>query len=369
MDEKITRGVQPGAIKALIYGVEGVGKSTLAGRIPGALFIDLEGSTRRLDVARLERPGSWEALLGQVRRFRDARPVGYGALVIDTADWAEQLAIEAVVARHQAKGIEDFGYGKGWVYLHEEFGKLLNLLSDIAEGGAHAVLVAHAQITKFEQPDQTGAYDRWSLKLSRRVAATAKEWADEVFFLDYETVVVADADGKARARGGTERVIRTQHSAAWDAKDRFGLAARLPLDWEPIAPAFAGSAAPAAAPAPAGAGGAGPGVSPDVNPDEEPDTGRAPGPGPADGPGGGPLPALRQLMAADGVTEAELMAAVAHRGYYPADMALADLDPEFLSGWAVALWPQVSELARSLRAPAPATASLDAGVYDSDIPF
>lgn len=47
-------------IKVVIYGQEGVGKSTLAAAFPGAVFIDCEGSTTRMNVRRLQKPTSWQ---------------------------------------------------------------------------------------------------------------------------------------------------------------------------------------------------------------------------------------------------------------------------------------------------------------------
>lgn len=56
---EITRGKIQKAKKVVIYGPEGIGKSTFAARFPGAVFIDTEGSTNDMDVARLPRPTSW----------------------------------------------------------------------------------------------------------------------------------------------------------------------------------------------------------------------------------------------------------------------------------------------------------------------
>ena len=63
MDFQETNGIQHGAgIKTVIYGQEGVGKSSLAAQFPGAVFIDCEGSTSKMDVRRLPKPTSWEML-------------------------------------------------------------------------------------------------------------------------------------------------------------------------------------------------------------------------------------------------------------------------------------------------------------------
>ena len=50
----ITRGVVPCAQKVVVYGVEGIGKTTFASQFPDPLFVDVEGGTRHLDVARVD---------------------------------------------------------------------------------------------------------------------------------------------------------------------------------------------------------------------------------------------------------------------------------------------------------------------------
>jgi len=243
----IITGKQPGAVKVVVYGVEGVGKSTLAAQFPEALFIDTEGSTRYMDVARLEfAPKTWAMLMEQVKWFKDTKPARYQTLVIDTADWAEQLAIEHVLNSHKisgnpASGIEDYGYSKGYTYLAEEYAKLLNLLSDVVESGRNVVLTAHAQIKAFTLPEESGSYDRWELKMSKKTSALTKEWADLLLFANFETIVIKD-DGKAKGRGGSTRVMYAEHSATWDAKNRHGLPAKMPFDYSSIASVVTGAA-------------------------------------------------------------------------------------------------------------------------------
>lgn len=156
---QIIRGKQKTALKVVVYGPEGIGKSTFAAQFPNPLFIDTEGGTKHMDVARTPKPTSWVMLLGLVKECI-ADPSLCGTLIIDTMDWAELLCSRYVCDKAQKKSIEEFGYGKGYTYLMEEFGSLLNTLNELVERGVNVVVTAHAKMRKFEQPDELGAYDR-----------------------------------------------------------------------------------------------------------------------------------------------------------------------------------------------------------------
>lgn len=350
----ITRGIQQKPLKVVVYGPEGIGKSTFASMFPDPLFIDTEGSTARMDVARTDTPTSLAMLMQILTEVRDTAPCK--TLVIDTIDWAERLCIAAVCAKNGKAGIEDFGYGKGYSYVYEEMGRILNLLNDIWERGMHIVITAHAAIRKFEQPDEMGAYDRWELKLINspkcNSCAMVKEWADMVLFANYKTfAVAADKDSKKmKARGG-ERVMYTTHNPCWDAKNRFGLAPELPFDFGQIAHILGGSSAlaPAAAPAP-------------VQQTAQPPASRAEPPKPAPVsdtpltvtdldkfqpisdpvviPDGIP-PALADLMRQNNVTESEIQFVVGMRGYFPENMPIANYPPDFVQGVLIGAWAQV----------------------------
>ncbi|MCK1202900.1 AAA family ATPase [Streptococcus uberis] len=238
---QITRGKRARAQRVVIYGPEGIGKSSFAAQFPEPLFIDTEGSTDNMDVARMDgKPTSYTMLKNQIA-FVKANPTCCKTLIIDTIDWAESLIVEDVCAQHGKKGIEDFGYGNGYTYVREEMGRFLNLLQDLIEVGINIVLTAHAQMRKFEQPDEMGAYDRYELKLGKKTssqtAPLVKEWADMVLFANYKTVVMTTDTKKKKATGG-QRVIYTQHHPAWDAKNRHGLPEEIPLDYGAIAHIF-----------------------------------------------------------------------------------------------------------------------------------
>ena len=344
----ITSGTIAAPVKTVLYGPEGIGKSTFAAQFPAPVFIDTEGGTKRLNVARLPAPTSWAMLLDEVAEVSRGN-VPCGTLVIDTADWAERLCIDAVCARAKVKGIEDFGYGKGYTYAKEEFGKLLDALEEVLNTGHNVVVLAHAAITKFEQPDAVGNYDRWSMKTSKQVAPLLREWCDMLLFANYKTVVEkagSAPNAKNKATGG-KRVLYTTHHACWDAKNRFGLPDEVPFDYASIAHCITGPAsAPPAAPKPAAP------AEKDILPPPS-----APAPQPEqpretvpealltpDLMALGVPEKLAALMSANNVTPEELQFVVGKRGYFPEDMPIRDYPADFVEGCLVAAWPQVLQM-------------------------
>lgn len=228
----ITKGRVETAKKVVIYGPEGIGKSTLASQFPNPVFIDTEGSTKELDVARYPAPMSWNDIITQVEDT--AAEVPCSTLVIDTADWAENLCIDQTCKDLNVKGIESVGYGKGYVYATEKFQALLKSCDKCIEAGINVVFTAHAMMRKFEQPDEMGAYDRWEMKLTKKTAPLLKEWADMVLFCNYKTDVITDQATKSKKATGGKRVMYATHHPCWDAKNRYGLPDILPMEFSQI---------------------------------------------------------------------------------------------------------------------------------------
>lgn len=371
---QIIKGKIPGAKKVVVYGPEGIGKSTFASRFPDPLFIDTEGSTKYMDVARTPDPSSWMMLKEQID-YVISHPDICKTLIIDTIDWAEQLCVEDICSKHHKGGIEDFGYGNGYVYVREEFGRFLNRLSDVIKVGINVVLTAHAQMRKFEQPDEMGAYDRWELKLGKKTSSQTsplvKEWADMLLFANYKTYSVAvDDKGKKHKAQGGKRVIYTQHHPCWDAKNRYNLPDEAPFDYEVIAAVIEEeySAAPVAqvdsvaTPVSEKISS----IIPDTvtqmelpisqaiavgqeetNVAQDPVIEKTPTESPPDIDERIPR-ALRDLMIENRVSEWDIQMVVGAKGYYTSDTPILNYDPDFISGVLVAAWPQVHAMIKEM---------------------
>lgn len=234
---KISRGKIPSAVRATLYGSEGIGKSTLASQFPEPLFVDIEDGTKQLDVARTG-CNSWHELQDIIREV-GADPTICKTLVIDTIDRAEMLLTAQLLEEGRCDSIEKYGggYGKGYTALAERFQKdFLWELDKLIAKGINVCLIAHAAMRKFESPEDP-PYDRWELKVSKKVAPIVKEWSDLLLFCNYQTVIV-DENGKGKARDSGKRMMHANHKPTYDAKNRFGLPDDMPLSFEPLESIF-----------------------------------------------------------------------------------------------------------------------------------
>jgi hypothetical protein len=235
LSDLITTGTVTRAQRITIYGGNGIGKSTLAASFPAPVFIDTEDGSTHLNVARIQ-ASEPETFFDALRQLANEEH-SYQSLVIDTGDNAEKHLRYRVCKRHKMAGIEDFGYGRGWTYLREEFDLFLTgCLDRFIRQGIHVVVVGHSTVKRVQPPGLSDSYDRYELKLDTINSARLKEWSDALLFISWDTKIVENAEGRRRGVGGKERVIYTQHSAAYDAKNRVGLPEKLKCEFAELLP-------------------------------------------------------------------------------------------------------------------------------------
>lgn len=353
----ITRGPVKTAIRVGIYGTEGVGKTTFAAKFPGVVFIDTEGSTKHMDVARFDSPKTYKDVLDCVD-YIAKNPADIGTVAIDTIDWLEKFIFSSVCEEKKVSNIEDIGYGKGYIYAKQKLQELLEKLDVLISIGIHVVLVCHSYIRKFELPDEMGSYDRYMLKLNERnIAPLVKEWVDMLLFVNYKTDVITDKDEKTKkGKGGKKRIMYATHSACWDAKNRFGLPDEMPFEYEQIAHLF-GEAKPVEAskeetndsndattmsnivPKPT--------VTKSKKvPDKEPDTTRPPSMKSENPEKDKLLDTLWGLMVASKLYDSSVIqAVVAEKEYYDLAVPVNEYDTEFIEGCLIGAWDKVKDLA------------------------
>lgn len=219
----------------ILYGPDGVGKSTFGASAPKPIFLGTEKGTANLDVARFKSPQSFEECQNAITELtNDAHD--YKTLVIDSLDWLEPLNHEKVCKDAGASNIEkvDGGYGKGYVAANKlwlGFTQQLSTLRDTKK--MHIILLAHSMVKTFQDPQQNAAYDRYQMKLNDKASALFREYVDSVFFANYQVYTKTDQNSKkALAFGEGIRVMHTERRPAYDAKSRYSLPSQMALSWD-----------------------------------------------------------------------------------------------------------------------------------------
>ena len=212
-------------VRALIYSNAGFGKTSLASALPKPLFIDIEGSSERYNVSRIE--AKTEADVKHVLNELIKDRQGFQTVVIDTADWLESAIGDAMCKRDKVGSIAECSgsFGKGFIEAGHRFGEILTLCDTLISKGMHVVFLAHSVVKKVSPPDQMESYDRYEIALdAKNFAAPLREWAEMILFGKFDTLIVKTKEKKIKAGLGEQsRTLYTTNSAAWDAKNRFNL--------------------------------------------------------------------------------------------------------------------------------------------------
>lgn len=230
--DDIIKGKLVRPLRLLVYGVEGIGKTTFAGDTPRAIFLCSESGTEQLDTHRFPTAKTYSEVLDYIR-FLGTERHDYQTLVIDTLDWVEPLIWNHICRRDKKADIEDYGWAKGYVVAMTEWRELCVYLSALRANGMHVVIVAHSQVKTFKNPEGDD-FDRYEMALHKFPSALWKQWCDDVLFANYDVLAYKDsarATSKPKGVSLGKRILHTQRSAAFDAKNRHCLPKELELSW------------------------------------------------------------------------------------------------------------------------------------------
>jgi hypothetical protein len=237
---RVQRGRIPKPPRLLIYGTEGIGKSTFAAGAPGPVFLQTEDGLDEIDCDKFPLATTYEEVLTALQELQTEQHT-FETVVIDSLDWLERLIWDRVCEDTGAKSIEkaDGGYARGYTHALTHWRKVLDHLNALRNGRGMAVLlIAHAKVDKFEDPESS-PYDRYSPRLHKHAAALVGEWCDAILFATRKIRTHTEDTGFNRkrttahaiGRDGGERVLRCVGGPAYVAKNRYGIAEELPLTW------------------------------------------------------------------------------------------------------------------------------------------
>lgn len=220
--------------RMVIYGVDGVGKTTLAAGAPGpALYLPTEGETPPSDVE-LTTPGTIESFAALLDIFGELLTTDHDfkSVIIDSLDGLEGLVWQATCARLGINSIEEAGYGKGYIEADSEWRDYLSAVSALSRSGIYVIQIAHPEIVRFDSPT-SDPYSRYGIKLHKRANALVREQADVVAFINYRISLKEKEVGfnkkVSHAEGGNERLVHLNEKAGFTAKNRYSMPDSVPF--------------------------------------------------------------------------------------------------------------------------------------------
>lgn len=220
------------APRVLIYGPPGIGKTTLASEFPNAVFVQVEdgtpGDVELTSFGKLDTFGEVMDALGSLY----SEDHGYRTVVIDSVTELQKLVFAETCARGDEKGnpkanIEDFGYGKGYVYSQRIWSEFLDGVNYLRrDKNMCIVLIAHSKVERFDDPE-TVSYDRYEIDLHGKSVGAIEREMDAILLLKQPVTVKTEDVGfnkeRALASGGGTALIHTIGKPAFTAKNRYGL--------------------------------------------------------------------------------------------------------------------------------------------------
>ena len=209
---QVIKQATPTAPKLMIYGLSGVGKSTLASKLKNPIFIDMEGGLNYMDVARTPTLTTYEAFfrtLGELYQAADSGKREYDTIVVDSVDWLVRKIVEQAAGINKKNLTETLnrsngGYGNGKQVLENHIRtSLLPLLVHINKQGYVICLIAHAD-RKVLMNAEGNDVEQITPKIDVNTMNVFVEWCDNVFYLKKdiagERVLVLESDDSALAK-------------------------------------------------------------------------------------------------------------------------------------------------------------------------
>ncbi len=238
--QKIERGRTSKPPRVLLYGVEGIGKSTFGAQAPKPIFIQTEDGLDEIECDKFPLAKTFDQVIDALTDLRTLDHE-YESVVVDSLDWLERLIWDKLCSQYNVNSIEkvDGGYAKGYTHALSMWREFLNNLNALRnDRGMVIVLIAHSKVERFEDPESS-PYDRYSPRLHKHAGALVSEWCDAVLFATRKMRTQSEESGFNRkrttahaiGRDGGERIIRSYGSPSCVAKNRYGISEELPLSW------------------------------------------------------------------------------------------------------------------------------------------
>ena len=247
-----TTAAQEG-IRAIIYGQEKIGKTSLACGAPDALLAPLEQGFAGIKINRTPLLKTYDEVVGLIVEITAAaqkKQFKHKSLVLDSTTALEAMIHEKTlqadpgwktgnpkgVTMNSALG----GYGKAYDYANALFGSFLKSLDDLATyGGINIIMTCHSFASKVLDPT-AGEYHQFDLLLhspkdnkgygKREIIS---HWGDIIGFLHEPLFVSKSSENFSQGISANKgRILGLERTPGYVAGNRFGIKGEIAIPRE-----------------------------------------------------------------------------------------------------------------------------------------
>jgi AAA domain len=218
----VKEGKTKQSLFCLVYGVPGVGKSTLGSEAPKPLFFGDQAESGQFNVKSGPEPKTVQEIRDALNEMIQAETLDFKTLIFDSLGWFEPIVWKEVCKQENKKTIDDIGWQNGYKMSLGRHLEIIELLKELRRKHKIDIFVlGHSKVKTFQDPSISSSYDQYMLSIHEEAANAWTRSVDMVLFMNFEVLKKDDKDKFAQGEG--IRLMYTQERPAFKAKNRFGL--------------------------------------------------------------------------------------------------------------------------------------------------
>ena len=223
------------AVTIFSYGPSGVGKTSLWANMPRPMFVvdpQEEGIEDLVEFGQAPEPAQptivvedWQETMKTAEAIANGK-YNIQSAIFDSVTGFEKLCFQSHCEEHfqgdwSKQGFYAFQQGPKNA-AKTDWPRFLDALDAIRRSGINVVLIGHSQIKNFDNPDGDD-YSQFVPYLDKEVWQQTHRWAKAVIFYNHDMAFEKKGLKTKVKKGSESRFLYTSHSAAYAAKNRWGL--------------------------------------------------------------------------------------------------------------------------------------------------
>jgi len=229
------------APRITIYGVGGIGKSTLASNFPDPLFI-LTEKTGLSGIKKINPPANFVEMWENIKSLLALEELPFKTIVIDGLSKLDELIVNHILDKEvpgkngKATSLATAcgGYGAGFQAAQQIHRSFKAMMDKFQRRDVTVIYIGHLTTIKYKAPDMED-YDKYSITMnSDKCREPYINDVDAVLLCRTKSFVTETESGRSLIRSTGNLIIDATINDAHVSKNRFGIKSEIPMSFEEL---------------------------------------------------------------------------------------------------------------------------------------